>query len=168
MASGVLLDTSFFITLADSKRANHKTARKFWRFFLEEQIPVYLSTIVVSEFYLKQELSPEILRACIVLPFNWSDAVKAAGLDFTTFKGDRHSRDALKDDVKIIAQADEAGVEYIVTDDEDTLTRFAKECKNHGKTGCQCIALSGGFDRAYFARGQRDFTDQLDQPDDEI
>jgi len=75
MASGILLDTSFFITLADPKRANHQTGRRYWKFFLEEQIPIYLSTIVVSEFCVKQEFSPEILRACIVLPFNWNDAV---------------------------------------------------------------------------------------------
>jgi predicted nucleic acid-binding protein len=105
VASGILLDTSFFITLADPKRANHQTGRRYWKFFLEQQIPIYLSVIVVSEFYLKQELSPEILRACVVLPFNWNDAVKSAELDFTAYKGARSSRDALKDDIKIIAQA---------------------------------------------------------------
>ena len=48
MASGILLDTSFFITLADPKRANHQTGRRYWKFFLEQQIPIYLSAIVVS------------------------------------------------------------------------------------------------------------------------
>jgi len=73
----------------------------------------------------------------------------------------------LKDDIKIIAQAANATVEYIVTDDEDSLTKYAKECKTQGKITCGCIVLSEGFDRAFFARGQRDFTDQLEEPGEE-
>jgi len=40
MGSGVLLDTSFWITLADPKRSNHQTARKYWKHFVEQQIPM--------------------------------------------------------------------------------------------------------------------------------
>ena len=113
------------------------------------------------------DMPPELLRNCIVLPFNWNDAVKAANLDFTAYKGSKISRDALKDDVKIIAQAAEAGAEFIVTDDEDTLAKYAKECKLGGKIDSGCIVLSGGFDRAFFSRGQRDFTEQLEEPENE-
>jgi predicted nucleic acid-binding protein len=158
---GVVLDTSFFISLADSKRANHLAARKYWKYFLENEIPIYLSTIVVSEFYLKQELPPEILRSCVILPFNWNDAIKASGLDFRSHAGDRESRQASKDDVKIIAQAEMIGAEYLVTDDESTLFKFAKRCKGSGQIACGCIRLSEGFDRAHFASGQKDFHDQL-------
>jgi hypothetical protein len=110
------------------------------------------------------------LRNCIILPFNWSDALKAAHLDFTAFKSRTvasASRDALKDDIKIIAQAAAANAEYIVTDDADTLAKYAGELKANGKIDCGCILLSGEFDRAYFARGQRDFTDQLDERGEE-
>jgi len=31
MADGVLLDTSFLITLADKNRDHHETARRYWR-----------------------------------------------------------------------------------------------------------------------------------------
>ena len=48
MAAGALLDTSFFITLAGKNRAHHEAARRYWRHLLENQIPIFLSTIVVS------------------------------------------------------------------------------------------------------------------------
>jgi predicted nucleic acid-binding protein len=166
MAAGVLLDTSFFITLADPKRQNHQTARRYWRYFTEQKIPLFLSTIVVSEFCLRQQFPAEILGSCIVLPFNWDDALLAAELDFTTFTGPRESRVALKDDVKIIAQAGRAEAIYIVTDDEDTLVKFAKAAKSAGKINCDCIALKDGFDRAFFEKGQKDFEDQLGESED--
>ena len=80
MAAGVVLDTSFLITLADSSRPNHADARRYWRHFIEHQIPIFLPTIVVSEFTIVQSISPEILQNCIVLPFNWDDAISAAKL----------------------------------------------------------------------------------------
>lgn len=83
MAAGVVLDTSFLITLADSSRAHHDAARKYWRYFTENGLPMFLPTIVVSEFYIKQAIPPDILRACVVLPFNWDDALKAASFDFS-------------------------------------------------------------------------------------
>lgn len=45
MAAGVLLDTSFLITLAGKNRAHHETARRYWQHFLENQIPIFLSSI---------------------------------------------------------------------------------------------------------------------------
>lgn len=66
MAAGVLIDTSFFITLADSNRKHNEAARRYWRHFLESQIPIYLSTIVASEFCVKQEIPADILRCCVV------------------------------------------------------------------------------------------------------
>ena len=95
MAAGVVLDTSFLITLAGAGREHHQTARRYWRHFAENGIPLYLPTIVVSEFCIRQEIPPEILRACVVLPFNWDDAVKAAALDFSKTDRGGEPRDAL-------------------------------------------------------------------------
>ena len=35
MAAGVLLDTSFLITLAGSNREHHEAARRYWRHFTD-------------------------------------------------------------------------------------------------------------------------------------
>jgi predicted nucleic acid-binding protein len=156
MAAGVVLDTSFLITLADPKRAHHETARRYWRHFTEQGIPIFLPTIVVSEFCIRQEIPPEILRACVVLPFNWDDAQQAAALDFSKVPRDGESRDALKDDVKIIAQAMVKEAALIITDDTRSLYKFARELTVAGKASFRAIKLEDGFDLAFFdPNGQR-------------
>lgn len=167
MGAGVVIDTSFLITLADPARQHHTVARRYWQHFMEQALPVFLPTIVVSEFCVRQEIPPEILRCCVVLPFNWDDAIKAAQLDFTQFKALVESRVALKDDVKIIAQAVVCDAELVITEDTDSLIRIATELKTAGKVAFRTIALKDGFDRAFFApNGQSDFNDVLDQSDD--
>ena len=162
MAAGVLIDTSFLITLADKSRQRHEIARQYWRHFLENQIPIFLSSIVVSEFCIKQEIPPDMLRCCVVLPFNWDDAQRAAKLDWKRLRPAGVERDALKDDIKIIAQAAVADAEFIITDDSASFYRYCKLFKEAGEVQFKAIKLEDGFDRAFFdPNGQRDFTDGL-------
>lgn len=170
MPAGALLDTSYLITLADPGRENHQTARRYWQHFTEEGIPIYLPTIVVSEFCIRQEIPPDILRACVVLPFNWDDAVTAASLDFSRIPREQDvKRDALKDDVKIIAQGIVKEAAIIITDDRKTFFKFAQELATSGKAPFRPIKLEDGFDKAFFdvGGGQRDFDDALsDDPEE--
>jgi predicted nucleic acid-binding protein len=168
MPAGVVLDTSFLITLADPARAHHETARRYWRHFAEQGLPIFLPTIVVSEFCIRQEIPPEILRACVVLPFNWDDAMQAATLDFSKADREGQSRDALKDDVKIIAQAMVKDAAWIITDDKDTLYKFARELTTAGKATFRAIKLEDGFELAFFdPNGQRQlgFVDEAEDSD---
>lgn len=168
MGAGVVLDTSYLITLADPDRPNYAVARRYWQYFMEQGLPVYLPTIVVSEFYVRQEIPPEILRCCVVLPFNWGDAIKTAELDFTQCRVPNESRVAVKDDVKIIAQAVICGALHVISEDADTLIRIAADLKVAGKIDFKPICLKDGFDRAFLdANGQRDFEDTLNQSDNE-
>lgn len=50
MPAGVVLDTSYLITLAKPDRANHGVAQNYWQYFCENEIPIYLSMIMVAEF----------------------------------------------------------------------------------------------------------------------
>ena len=167
MAAGVLLDTSFLITLADKNRPHHRDAKQYWRYFLQNNIPIYLSTIVVSEFEIKQPIGPEILRHCLLLPFNYQDAKKAASLNFDLFKPTASSRDALKDDVKLIAQACVKDVAFVITDDVETFYKYCVRLKEQGILSFKAIKLQDGFDKAFFANGQRDFDQQLEPPSEE-
>jgi hypothetical protein len=156
MAAGILLDTSFLITLADPNRAHHQAAREYWRYVTEQAIPIFLPTIVVSEFSIKQEIPPDILSACVVLPFNWDDAIQAAKLDFSKLPRGSATRDALKDDVKIIAQAIVKDAAWIITDDTRSLYKFAQGLKTAGAAKFRVIKLADGFDVASFdPQGQR-------------
>ena len=42
MAAGVMLDTSFLITLAGRERAHFEAARRYWQHFVENEIPIFL------------------------------------------------------------------------------------------------------------------------------
>jgi len=164
MAAGVLLDTSFLITLADKSREHYESARLYWRYFLENDIPIFLSTIVVSEFCIKQEIPPDLLRCCVVLPFNWDHAQRAAKLDWKRLRLEGVMRDALKDDIKIIAQAEVVEADFAITDDSASFYRYGKTFKDAGDVRFKAIKLEDGFDRSFFdPNGQRDFTDDLDE-----
>jgi predicted nucleic acid-binding protein len=54
--NGVLLDTSFLITLSDPKRASHTIAKQYFVRMIERGVIMYLSTIVVSEYEVKQQV----------------------------------------------------------------------------------------------------------------
>lgn len=168
MPAGVVLDTSFLITMADPKRPNHKTSRQYWKYFAEQRLPIYLPTIVVSEFWIKQQIPPEILRACVVLPFNWDDAIMTAKLDFPKVQRDGESRVAVKDDVKIIAQAIVKDAAWIITDDAGTLYKYVKRLKTDGSTKLQPIKLEDGFDPAHFEPERQykmPFANEADAPE---
>lgn len=165
---GVLIDTSFLITLADKSRKNSATARRYWKYFVDQEIPIFLSTIVVSEFCIKQEIDPAILRCCITLPFNWDHALLAAKFDWTRLRPSGVERAALKDDIKIIAQAAVAEMQYVITDDTESFSRYCEVLKAHGEVDFKTIKLEDGFDSAFFdPNGQRDFTDTVDIADEE-
>ena len=167
MGTGVVLDTSYLITLANPARENHDSARRYWRHFVDSQMPLFLPTIVVSEFYVKQEIPPDILRCCVVLPFNWGDARKAAELGFDQLKSKAESRDALKDDLKIIAQAAVCGAGYLITDDVRTMYPSVQTLRTAGRVQFAAIKLEDGFDRGVFEKGQGCFNGLLDQTEDE-
>lgn len=168
MAAGVVIDTSFLITLGSAGRANHQIAKRYWKHFAESGMPIYLSSIVVSEFYLKQKLPPSILHSCVILPFNWDDAIKAAEIDFTKQERDGNTRNVIKDDVKIIAQAIVKDAAYLITDDKNTFHRYAENLRQRDEVTFKSICLADGFDRAFFAPdGQRDFVDSLDEDSDD-
>lgn len=166
MPGGVMLDTSFLITLADAKRPNHQTARRYWQHFAEQSLPIYLPTIVVSEFCIRQEIPTEILRACVVLPFNWGDAVKAASLDFSKVDRRGESRVALKDDVKIIAQGIVRDAGWVITDDANSLYKYASRLRAQSQTKLCPIKLTDGFDPSHF-EPKRQYNIPYDEPTDE-
>ena len=173
MSAGVVLDTSFLITLADPVRDHHQTAKSYWKHFLEQGITVFLPTIVVSEFCRKQEIPPDIRQSCVVLPFNWEEAIKSAEMDITLFDRQGEPRPALVDDVKIISQGIVQDAQWLITDDKKTFYRYAADLQKAGKSQCKPIKLEDGFDLSFFEPdGQRnlDFDSSAieeEKPDDQ-
>jgi predicted nucleic acid-binding protein len=152
---GVLTDTSFLISLAKPQERNHAAARAYFKACLDRAVPLYLSTIVVSEFSIKQSVLDLELRNFWVLPFNIDHGMKAGQLwSFV----ERHAGDAksvVKDDVKLLGQcACEGGITHLLTGDE-RLAKRVRALRDGGQLSTEPILLSDGFDEAWFTNGQR-------------
>lgn len=78
----ILLDSSFCIRLMRSDDEFHQNAKDYFEYFLENEIELYLSTIVVSEYAVGNNpddlLSLKVFR---LLEFDYADA-KIAGSFF--------------------------------------------------------------------------------------
>jgi hypothetical protein len=166
MADGVLLDTSFLITFATPTRRHHAVAVEYFRHFASEGIPMLVSTIVASEFHLRQAVTDLPLDAMIVLPFNLVDAMRAAELDFTLYKGTPGvTRDALKDDFKLLGQVKANDIAFVITEDDRSLYKFCWELHAKHQLTARAIKLEDGFDRSHFdPAGQHDFETKLEEP----
>ena len=166
MADGVLLDTSFLISFADPTRKHHAVAVQFFKFFASEGVPMYVSTIVASEFHMKQPVTDLPLDTIIVLPFNLNDAMRAAELDFSAYKGAPGvTRDALKDDFKLLGQVKVSDIAFVITEDARSLYKFCTELRGKRLLGTRAIKLEDGFDKSHLdAAGQHDFDTKLDIP----
>ena len=170
MAAGVVLDTTFLITLANDERAHHSAARLFWRHFTESGMPIFLSTVVVSEFCIKQELPPDILRSCFLLPFNWDDAQQTAELLRQAVFGSSEAREAVKDDWKIIAQSIICNAAYLITED-DKMHRRATAMSDDRGSALRSIDLKNGFNLSVFhpaRQGALVFESPEDEADEEV
>src|SRR3954470_22931532 len=75
----VLLDTSFFIRLLNPANELHQNTRQYFRYFLENGIAMYCSTISVAEYCVRGSVDELPLREIRILPFNFFHA-KDAGM----------------------------------------------------------------------------------------
>ncbi|MDM0007696.1 hypothetical protein QTI51_21845 [Variovorax sp. J22G73] len=153
--SAILLDTSYLISLADPARAHHQAAVDYLREALRRGVPVYLSAIAASEFQVKQAVTDLPLRNFEVLPFNIDHAM-TAGLLMRDLKRDgTDDRSAVKDDIKLIAQAICESLTHILTEDAQTLVKYLRRLNEAGISTVKPILLADGFDSAWFDNGQR-------------
>lgn len=156
--SSVLVDTSYLINLYNSEAHRHKEARVYFKEFLDRGVTMYLSTIVVSEYQQKQPVTQMVnSKNYIVLPYNYLDALKTAEMSYNLGNTDRvggEDKASCKDDIKLIGQAVEADVTWIITDDEKTLFKYVEQLHSAGIITVKPLALSSGVDKSIFNNGQ--------------
>jgi len=135
--AAALLDTSFLITLLDRTRKSHATAVGCFRLWTASGVVLYASTIVIAEYTARGALHDYILRWLRILPFGYHHAIKSGSLtaaqiaarDGGTWPASEESRYAVRNDVKLFAQAHESGAALLATDDRGmmALAGFFKE-----------------------------------------
>ncbi len=137
----ILLDTSFLITLLSEERENHNVALQYYKYCLDNNYPLFLSTICISEYCLKGRIEELPLDDLIVLPFNADDAIKSADLNFKNYIENDSTRIVVKDDFKLIGQAEVRNCDLLLTGDKNTLFRYVKKLKSAGKIKLDAITL---------------------------
>lgn len=112
MAKSVLLDTSFFIRLLNAEDPYHQSAVEYYRYFMENDVTMKVSTIAIAEFCVKGSLTDLPVRNLMFVPFNMNHATKAGELmaviyDEKQKRGAQVSpRAVVPNDTKMFAQAD--------------------------------------------------------------
>lgn len=74
----ILLDTSFCIRLLKSNDDLHQNAKDYFKYCLEKKIEIFLSSIVVAEYSVKDDPANLPLEFVKIIPFDFFDG-KTAG-----------------------------------------------------------------------------------------
>lgn len=151
MTVSVLLDTSFLISLVDRNRVNHNTAVLYYKLLLEQQTPVYFSSIVAAEIAIKQPITDLPLKKFRTIPFNIPHSIESARLwNLLGTRDDGDSRSVIRDDVKLMAQASHEAIPFILTEDASTLYKYCERLRTSGNLNVSAIKLRDGFDYSAF------------------
>ncbi|HLT53546.1 MAG TPA: hypothetical protein VKZ97_06635 [Flavobacteriaceae bacterium] len=124
MKHSVLLDTSFFIRLLNDEDPLHKNAVGYFKYFLENDIILKVSTISIAEYCVLGNLQDLPLKNIQIVPFNLKEAEKTGQFANVIFTENKISEEKLSprpiipNDSKLFAQADlDNSVTHFVTSD---------------------------------------------------
>lgn len=115
---------------------------------------MYLSTIVISEFQVKQAINDLPLRSLHVLPFNVDHAMRCGLMIRDTQRDPGDDRVRVKDDYKLMAQCDCEEITHVLSEDASTLTKYMGRSREFGSSATKVVLLKDGFDMAWFENGQ--------------
>ena len=133
----VLLDNSFVTRLLKSDDPFHLNVVDYFQYFLENNIILYLSTIVISEYAVADNPDNLLaLNAFQLLEFDYGDA-KIAGQFFAHLKEDTELRNieerkVIINDLKLFAQIHNREIDAFISKDRKALSKMIKPLKNQG------------------------------------
>ncbi|HHM21347.1 MAG TPA: hypothetical protein ENJ20_04920 [Bacteroidetes bacterium] len=125
MKHSVLLDTSFFIRLLNDEDPLHKNALGYYKYYLENEITLKVSTISIAEYCVFGKLEELPLKDIQIIPFNLNHAVRTSEFAKIIFSENKVAKEKLfpraiiPNDSKLFAQADlDKSVTHFITSDE--------------------------------------------------
>lgn len=124
----VLLDTSFFIRFLNDSDPLFKNADGYFRYFLQKEITMMISTISIPEYCVGGDVHELPLRNLQIVPFNLDHSKRAGELAKIVFNAKRYgkidiaNRNIIPNDTKLFAQADcEKAIEFYLSSDSNSL-----------------------------------------------
>lgn len=156
---GVCLDTCFLITLCSAARERHAVARQFFQYWIDNGYTLFLPTICYAEYLVVEtSIQAYILENVHLLPFDAESAILAGAIQRNRLpvEAENTSRVAIKDDIKIIANAAHNHLLGIVTEDKDSMARYVRKAAETMAevSGLKVLVLPDVFDE-----GSASFTD---------
>lgn len=124
----ILLDTSFCIRLLKSNDDLHQNAKDYFKYFLEKKIEIFLSTIVVAEYSVKDDPANLPLEFVKIIPFDFFDG-KTAGEFYSILLNNKEQvanieRNVIKDDCKLMAQLFNRNIQGYITKDRKSFNQI--------------------------------------------
>ena len=118
----ILLDTSFCIRLLKSNDALHQNAKDYFKYFLEQKVEIYLSSIVIAEYSVKDDANNLPLEFVKIVPFDFFDG-RTAGEFHSILINNKDQvanidRNVIKDDCKLLAQIFNRKIGAYITKDK--------------------------------------------------
>lgn len=131
MKHSVLLDTSFFVRLLNDEDPLHDNAKGYFRYFLENEVILKISTITIAEYCVKGKIDELPLRNIQIIPFNLDHAKRTGEFAEAIFEENKISKEKLlpraiiPNDSKLFAQADlDKSITHFVTSDSRSKSTY--------------------------------------------
>ena len=125
MHRSVLLDTSFFIRFLNDGDPLFNNADGYFRYFLQHEINMMVSTISIAEYCVGGKISELPLRNLQILPFNLDHSKRTGEFARLVFQSkgklSLKERNIIPNDTKLFAQADcEQSIEFYLSSDSES------------------------------------------------
>lgn len=126
MHKAVLLDTSFFLRFLNESDPLFKNADGYFRYFLQKEISMMISTISIAEYCVGGDVHELPLKNLQIVPFNLDHAKRTGEFAKIVFQNKGklklNERNIIPNDTKLFAQADiEKTVEFYLSSDSESL-----------------------------------------------
>lgn len=153
MYKAVLLDTSFFLRFLNDASPLFKNADGYFRYFLQNEITMYVSTISIAEYCVGGDINELPLRNLQILPFNLNHAKRTGEFAKIVFQHKNklqiRERNIIPNDTKLFATADiEKSIEFYLSSDSES-HKIYKLLKDHTLPKFQFIDLTIPFHETF-------------------
>jgi len=149
----VLLDTSFFLRFLNDSDPLFKNADGYFRYFLQQEISMMISTISIAEYCVGGDVHELPLKNLQVVPFNLDHSKRTGEFAKTAFQNRKSlnlkERNIIPNDTKLFAQADtEKAVEFYLSSDTESL-KIYKLLTQHTTPRFQFIDLNVPYSQTF-------------------
>jgi len=124
--NSVLLDTSFFLRFLNDSDPLFKNADGYFRYFLQKEITMMISTISIAEYCVGGDVHELPLKNLQIVPFNLDHSKRTGEFARIVFQNKGklklQERNIIPNDTKLFAQADtEKTIEFYLSSDTESI-----------------------------------------------